>query len=58
MLPKLQTDYFSGKNFVYRRNGEGFILYSVGANRRDDGGRMPEQNYNKQNDDITCVCEN
>ncbi|MFA6567295.1 MAG: hypothetical protein WCS96_03715 [Victivallales bacterium] len=57
ILPKLSTDYFSGKNFVYRRNGEGFILYSIGQNKKDDGGLNLGKNT-KGKDDITCVCEN
>ncbi len=61
MLPKLPTYYFSGRNFAYRKNGEGFILYSLGANRRDDGGEVSKgysKNYTREKDDITCVCEN
>jgi hypothetical protein len=34
-LPK---DPFSGKDFVYRRKGAGFILYSWGLDLKDDGG--------------------
>jgi hypothetical protein len=33
------TDPFTAGPLVYRRQGEGFILYSVGANLIDDGGR-------------------
>jgi hypothetical protein len=57
IMSKLPTDYFSGKNFVYRKNGEGFILYSIGKNKKDDGG---ENNYHGKDkeDDITCRCEN
>ena len=32
-------DRFSGKPFVYRRQGDGFLLYSIGQNLKDDGGR-------------------
>jgi len=32
-------DPFTGKPFVYRRTGDGFLLYSVGTNFKDDGGR-------------------
>jgi hypothetical protein len=32
-------DPFTAGPLVYRRQGEGFILYSVGANMADDGGR-------------------
>jgi len=34
----LPTDPFSGKPLVYRRTASGFILYSVGEDRKDDGG--------------------
>jgi len=33
-------DPFTGKPLVYRREGEGFIVYSLGTNQKDDGGRM------------------
>jgi hypothetical protein len=36
-LPK---DPFSGRDFVYRRDGEGFILYSIGSDLKDNGGRV------------------
>lgn len=47
-LTELQTtdkwaapaDPYSGKPFIYRRHGNGFILYSIGPNMRDDGGRQ------------------
>ena len=32
-------DLFSGRPFIYRRTSEGFVLYSVGENLKDDGGR-------------------
>lgn len=31
-------DPFSGKPFVYRRTGQGFILYSIGDDLKDSGG--------------------
>lgn len=33
-------DAFSGKPFIYQRKGSGFLLYSVGQNLKDDGGRV------------------
>ena len=33
------ADPFSGKPFAYRTTAEGFILYSAGVDRDDDGGR-------------------
>jgi hypothetical protein len=36
---KLPDDPFSGKPFVYKRVGRGFLLYSLGSDLKDDGGR-------------------
>jgi hypothetical protein len=36
---KLENDPFSGKDFVYKRQNKGFILYSLGFNMHDDGGQ-------------------
>jgi len=36
---KLPLDPYTNKPFVYRRDGQNFLLYSVGANRRDNKGR-------------------
>ena len=37
-IDKLPVDPFSGKDYIYRRDGKGFIVYSIGANGADDGG--------------------
>lgn len=34
----LPDDPHTGRPFRYRMHGTGYVLYSVGANRRDDGG--------------------
>lgn len=39
---ELPDDPFSGKEFVYRRQGKGFVLYSWGEDLDDDGGRPPQ----------------
>lgn len=43
LVPALLTDVpidpFTGDPLVYRREGEGFIVYSLGSNLNDDGGR-------------------
>jgi hypothetical protein len=41
-LPKLPEDLFSGQPPIYRRTEKGFVLYSVGPNGKDDGGRTAE----------------
>ena len=38
-LAAVPDDLFSGKALIYRTEGKGYLLYSVGANGRDDGGR-------------------
>lgn len=37
-LPSVPLDPFMNKPFIYRREGSGFLLYSFGENRLDDGG--------------------
>lgn len=39
LTPQWRTDPFSRKDFIYRQTADGFTLYSVGANGKDDGGR-------------------
>jgi hypothetical protein len=39
LLPAVPIDPFTGKPLVFRREGEGFIVYSLGSNQKDDGGR-------------------
>jgi hypothetical protein len=41
-LPHIPDDLFSGKALVYRPSGNGYLLYSVGLNGRDDDGRSPD----------------
>jgi hypothetical protein len=36
-----QEDVFAGKALHYRRQGQGFIVWSVGPNLKDDGGKPP-----------------
>jgi hypothetical protein len=38
-LEAVPTDPFDGKPLRYRRDGGSYVLYSVGPDRRDDGGR-------------------
>ena len=40
LLDDLPLDPFSGEPFKYQRGGDGWILYSVGADQDDDGGEM------------------
>jgi hypothetical protein len=38
-LAKIPSDIFSGKALIYRPDKKGYLLYSVGMNGLDDGGR-------------------
>lgn len=39
ILKELPPDPFTGDPYVYKRGDAGFIVYSLGSNRRDDQGR-------------------
>jgi len=38
ILKEVPIDPFTGKPLVYRHEGEGFIVYSLGSNEKDDSG--------------------
>ena len=48
------TDRFSGKALVYKREGKGCIVYSVGMNLKDDGGvdNREDEDADDEKDDI------
>ena len=39
ILAEVPVDPFTGKALIFRREGSGFIVYSLGSNEKDDGGR-------------------
>lgn len=41
-LSKLPLDLYADDDFRYELRGTGYILYSVGRNRKDDGGHEAE----------------
>ncbi|MCS7168459.1 MAG: hypothetical protein RMI91_07570 [Gemmatales bacterium] len=41
-LPNVPKDIFSGQDPIYIRNDRGYLLYSVGPNSKDDGGRTED----------------
>jgi hypothetical protein len=55
-LPAIPEDLFSGGPLRYKREGPGYVLYSVGRNGKDDGGRAywdePDSERNLDHDDI------
>ncbi|HSG73026.1 MAG TPA: hypothetical protein VLA12_21615 [Planctomycetaceae bacterium] len=44
-LPKLPNDPYIGKPCVYRVDDEGAIVYSLGRNLKDDGGKSLRDDY-------------
>ena len=38
----MPDDLFSGRALVYRPTEKGYLLYSVGANGKDEGGRWQD----------------
>jgi len=54
----LPLDPFSGKDFVYRPEGRGFTLYSIGPNLADEHGKRPEARPGDcRSGDIVWQCE-
>lgn len=49
-LPAVPEDIFSGQPVVYRPQKDGYVLYSVGDNSKDDGGRARGQEPNGGDD--------
>lgn len=37
-LPRIPLDRFTGRALIYQRTDDGFRVYSVGGNQKDDGG--------------------
>jgi hypothetical protein len=50
-LDKVPADLFSGKPLIYRPSENGYLLYSVGVNGRDEGGQGYEDQ--PQGDDLS-----
>lgn len=44
-LPSAPLDPFSGKSLVFAKDARGYLAYSVGPDRRDDGGRDLSDKY-------------
>ncbi len=42
IVRELPLDPFTGKDYLYRQEGNGFVVYSLGDNKKDDGGRGDE----------------
>jgi hypothetical protein len=52
-VAEIPKDGFANADFIYRREGNGYLLYSVGPNGKDDGGLSTfEDAPYKEGDDI------
>ena len=56
-LSEVPVDPFSGKELIYKKSGDGFILYSLGPDMKDDGGVSREEVEDRENYDIVWKCE-
>jgi hypothetical protein len=50
-LPAIPEDLFSGGPIRYKREGAGYVVYSVGRNGKDDGGRTSGEGADGENCD-------
>ncbi|MHB8897137.1 MAG: CPBP family intramembrane glutamic endopeptidase [Thermoguttaceae bacterium] len=52
-VARIPEDFFSGSGLRYRRDGDGYLLYSVGQNGKSDGARGYEDRKNQEDwDDL------
>jgi hypothetical protein len=54
-LPRLPIDYVDRKPLRYRRTDDGYLLYSIGLNGKDDGGisgRRSPYRFDEENPDV------
>ncbi len=42
-LDAVPVDLFNSKPIIYKRTADGYLLYSVGVNGKDDGGRTSRE---------------
>ena len=56
IIPELPLDPFTGENYIYHKEGKGFIVYSAGKNLKDDGG-IYDKKGPRRKDDIAWHCE-
>ncbi len=56
-LPKIPTDIFDGQPLRYRRLERGYVVYSVGSDRIDDGGKEKPKKGPVKSFDATFTVE-
>jgi hypothetical protein len=56
IMENIPVDPFTGKNLIYLPADDGFVLYSVGPNMKDDNG-TPKSGSSRGNHDIVWRCQ-
>jgi len=56
-LPKIPTDIFDGQPLRYRRLERGYVVYSIGSDRLDDGGTEKPKKSSAKSWDVTFTVE-
>lgn len=54
-LPAVPKDPFDGQPLRFVRRDKGYVVYSIGTNRKDDGGRERKPGTTGKDDDVTFV---
>ena len=54
-LKRIPKDVFTGEELRYRRQADGYLLYSVGINGKDDGGRTATKRLGDTSDDLRVL---
>jgi hypothetical protein len=56
-LPRLPIDYADMQPLRYRREQEGYVLYSIGRDGEDDGGKHAEEGFSwsRANEQLDAV---
>lgn len=44
---EIPEDPFSGSSLIYKRQGDGFVVYSIGSDLKDDGGTPTPENQSE-----------
>ncbi len=57
ILPELPVDPYNAKPYAYRQTEDGFLLYSLGENGRDDGGSHDSELYDGRKFEGTAIDE-
>jgi len=56
-VPALPTDLFDDQPLRYEKRDAGYVIYSIGADGKDDGGKEPAQPPEPEGYDVTVILE-